>query len=63
MIEPKIMGDRLNLNIIVVLLSLFVWGLVWGFAGMILSVPLTASVNIVLANTDRFKNVSVWLSA
>ena len=62
-IEPKIMGDRLNLNIIVVLLSLFVWGLVWGFAGMILSVPLTASVNIVLANTDRFKNVSVWLSA
>ncbi len=61
-IEPKIMGDRLNLNIVVVLMSLFVWGLVWGFAGMVLSVPLTACVNIVLANTRRFKNVSVWLS-
>lgn len=61
-IEPKIMGDRLNLNIVVVLMSLFVWGLVWGFAGMVLSVPLTACVNIVLANTRRFKNISVWLS-
>ena len=61
-VEPKVMGDRLNLNIVAVLMSLFVWGLVWGFAGMVLSVPLTACLNIVMANSRRFKGASTWLS-
>ncbi len=61
-IEPKLMGDRFDLNIVVVLMSLFTWGLIWGFAGMVLSIPLTATINIVLANTRRFRSVSVWLS-
>ncbi len=61
-VEPKIMGDRLNLNILVVLLCLFVWGVVWGFVGMILSVPLTASLNIILSNSNRHKHISILLS-
>lgn len=61
-VEPKLMGDRLNLNIIVVLLCLFVWGLVWGFVGMILSVPLTAMINIILNNSPRYRHISILLS-
>lgn len=61
-IEPKIMGDKLNLNIIVVLLCLFVWGMIWGFAGMVLSVPLTASLNIIFNNSPRYKHISILLS-
>ncbi len=61
-VEPKLMGDRLNLNILVVLLCLFVWGMIWGFAGMVLSVPLTASINIILNNSSRYKNISILLS-
>lgn len=61
-IEPKIMGDKLNLNIIVVMLCLFVWGMLWGFMGMILAVPLTAVLNIILYNSKRYQQVSVFLS-
>ncbi len=61
-IEPKLMGDRLNLNIVVVLLSLFVWGMVWGFVGMVLSVPLTAIINILLSQFKSSRKISILLS-
>ncbi|NJL12616.1 MAG: AI-2E family transporter [Microscillaceae bacterium] len=61
-VEPKLMGDRLNLNILVVLLCLFVWGMIWGFVGMILSVPLTASLNIIFNNSRRYRHISILLS-
>lgn len=51
-IEPKIMGDKLGLNPLVILLSLLIWGYVWGIAGMFLSVPLTAVVKIIISNSN-----------
>ncbi len=51
-IEPKIMGDKLGLNPLIILLSLLVWGYVWGIAGMFLSVPLTAVVKIIISNSN-----------
>ena len=61
-VEPLIMGDRLNLNIIAILLSLFMWGLIWGLPGMILAVPITAAVNIVFRNIAAMKDFSLLLS-
>lgn len=51
-IEPKIFGDRLGLNPIVILLSLLIWGYLWGIVGMFLAVPLTAIVKIVMLNSS-----------
>jgi AI-2 transport protein TqsA len=50
-LEPKIFGDRLGLNPLVILLSLLIWGYIWGIVGMLLSVPLTAIVKIILSNS------------
>lgn len=50
-IEPKLFGDRLGLNPLVIILSLLIWGYVWGIVGMILSVPLTAVLKIVISNS------------
>ena len=50
-LEPKIYGNRLGLNPLVILLSLLIWGYIWGIVGMLLSVPLTAIVKIVLSNS------------
>lgn len=50
-LEPKIFGNRLGLNPLVILLSLLIWGYIWGIVGMLLSVPLTAIVKIVLSNS------------
>ena len=51
-IEPKIFGDRLGLNPLVILLSLLLWGYLWGIIGMFLSVPLTAVIKIILSNSN-----------
>ena len=49
-LEPKLLGDALNLSLLVVFLSLFFWGWLWGVTGALLAVPLTAALRIVLAN-------------
>ena len=51
-IEPKIVGNRLGLNPLVILISLLLWGYLWGIVGMFLSVPLTAVLKIVISNAD-----------
>jgi len=51
-LEPKIMGDSLDLHPITILLTLIFWGLVWGPVGMLLAAPITAVLKIVL---ERFE--------
>lgn len=48
-IEPKLMGDNMDLHPITVMLFLMFWGLVWGIPGMFLAVPITAVLRIVLS--------------
>ena len=50
-LEPKIFGSSLGINPIVILISLIVWGYIWGIVGMFLSVPLTAILKITLSGT------------
>jgi predicted PurR-regulated permease PerM len=50
-IEPLVLGDRLNLSPLVVLLSLIFWGWLWGVVGMLLSVPIMSAVKITLSRT------------
>jgi len=47
-IQPKLMGESLDLHPIVVLLSLIFFGTIWGIIGMFLAVPITAVVKIFL---------------
>jgi len=47
-LEPKITGKRLNMSPILIIISLYVWGWIWGVLGMLLSVPLTILILIVL---------------
>ena len=51
-IEPAVVGKRLNLNPLLILLSLLVWGYIWGIVGMLLSVPLTAIIKIIISNSE-----------
>lgn len=51
-LEPKIYGNRLGLNPLVILISLLMWGYLWGIVGMFLSVPLTAVLKIIISNSN-----------
>lgn len=52
LIEPMIIGKRLNLNPLIVLLAVLLWGYIWGIPGMLFSVPLTAIIKIVISNSE-----------
>ncbi|MGB0408548.1 MAG: AI-2E family transporter [Opitutales bacterium] len=62
LIEPKLMGNRLNLSPIVILLSLGLWGSVWGIPGMFLCVPITVIIMIICSYFPSTHPVAVLLS-
>lgn len=63
LIEPAIMGRSLNLSPLVVIVSLVVWGTMWGVVGMFLCVPIMVVALIVLAQFKTTRPVAVLLSA
>ena len=48
LLQPKMMGESLDLHPVVVLLSLIFFGTIWGIIGMFLAVPITAVIKIFL---------------
>lgn len=62
LLAPKLAGDRLNLSQFVVIASIFLWGSVWGVAGMLLSVPIMSILLIVLSHIKETRPVAVILS-
>lgn len=51
-IEPKMMGDSLDLHPIVILMALIFWGMIWGIVGMLLAAPLTAIMKIIFERIE-----------
>jgi AI-2 transport protein TqsA len=61
-VEPKLMGEGLDLHPVTVLLALSFWGLVWGIVGMFLAAPITAAIRIVLMQFDMLKPIGNLLA-
>jgi AI-2 transport protein TqsA len=59
---PRMMGDRLNLSTFVILLSLVVWGAMWGPAGMFLAIPIMVILMIVFAGFPSTRPIAILLS-
>ncbi len=54
--EPQMMGDSLDLDPVVILLTLMLWGALWGPVGMFLATPITAIVKILC---EQFESTQV----
>ncbi len=61
-IEPKFMGNKLNLSPLVIIISLWFWGSIWWIVGMLLAVPIMVIINIILAKIPATKPVAILLS-
>ena len=62
LVLPRLMGDRLNLSTFVILLTLVVWGAMWGPAGMFLAIPITVVLVIVSARFETTRPIAILLS-
>ncbi len=61
-VAPRLQGASLNVDPIVVLLSLAFWGAIWGVPGMFLSTPLTVVAIVILVQFPRTRWIAVLLS-
>lgn len=61
-LEPKIMGNSLNVSALVTILALSFWGAIWGVTGMILSVPITVIMIIVFSQFESTIGIAIMLS-
>jgi len=62
-LDPKIMGDNLGLSPLVVLISLLIWGWIWGFTGLIIAVPMMVIVKIVCESIPMLEPISILLGS
>jgi len=62
LIEPRVMGNSLNISPLVVIIALSVWGAIWGINGMILSVPITVIAIIIFSKIPSTQSIAILLS-
>ena len=63
LIAPQIVGKRVRLNAVAITISLLFWGWVWGGMGLLLAIPITATLRVICDHTESWKPVGKWLSA
>ena len=61
-LDPRLQGRYLE-RLLVVLLSVLLWGWIWGVPGALIAVPLTVTLILVCANTDALRPIAVLLAA
>ncbi|MCL9808355.1 AI-2E family transporter [Flavobacterium luminosum] len=54
-ITPKITGSKVSVNAFVSILSLILFSMLWGTSGMILALPITASLKIIFDHTPSLR--------
>jgi predicted PurR-regulated permease PerM len=59
---PKVIGKRLQLNPLLVTISLLIWGWIWGALGLILAVPVMGVIKIVCDHVSALRPFGDWMS-
>ena len=58
LIEPKLLGESLDLHPVTVLLSLIFFGMIWGVVGMFLATPIAAVMRILFERLEYTRAVA-----
>lgn len=61
-LEPRLMGNSMNISALVTIFALAFWGAIWGVTGMILSVPITVITIIIFSEFPQTRPIAILLS-
>jgi AI-2 transport protein TqsA len=62
LLQPKLMGQSLDLHPVTILLSLMFFGAIWGIIGMLLATPITAALKILLEKFEYTRSVACLMA-
>lgn len=60
--NPYVVGDKVDLHPFAVIISVIIGNLVWGIVGMILAIPILAIINVVFQNVEPLQPYGFLLS-
>jgi predicted PurR-regulated permease PerM len=60
-ITPKLVGSKINLNLTSVLISTLYWGWLWGGVGVILAMPITATIKVICDHIESLRPIGSML--
>jgi predicted PurR-regulated permease PerM len=60
---PAIVGRRVHLNALAVTIAFLFWGWLWGAIGLVLAIPITATIKVICDYTDGWEPFGHWLGA
>jgi predicted PurR-regulated permease PerM len=63
LLAPALVGKKVRLNALSITIALLFWGWIWGGMGLLLAIPVTASLRVICDHTESWKPVGRWLSA
>lgn len=63
LLAPALVGKKVRLNALSITIGLLFWGWIWGGMGLLLAIPVTASLRVICDHTESWKPVGRWLSA
>jgi predicted PurR-regulated permease PerM len=58
---PKVLGNRLRLNPVVLTIALLFWGWLWGGIGLLLAIPITAAMKIIFDHVASLRPYGKWM--
>ncbi len=61
-VDPRLQGREMALSPLVLLVSILIWGFLWGPAGTLIAVPLMALAIIIMARIEPLRPIALLLS-
>jgi predicted PurR-regulated permease PerM len=61
LLYPKVLGNRLHLNPVVLTIALLFWGWLWGGVGLVLAMPITAAMKIIFDHVASLRPYGKWM--
>jgi len=60
---PAMVGRQVRLNALAVTISLLFWGWLWGGVGLLLAIPITATLKVICDHVESWQPVGRWLGS